>query len=322
VHTFLEENRLLAQVAAALKGLGEGQELGSASGLKSFGEAVREQLRSLSDIEKHYRRKENLLFPYLEKHGVTGPPAVMWGKHDETRALLKRAQEAAGKPHDASGARRLIAEVLQPLAVSVEEMIFKEENLLFPMSLDTLSEAEWYEIYRQSPEIGYCLFDPQSEWRPAGAGGRAGPAAATEGKAEERIRLPSGSFSPAELQAVLNSLTVDVTFVDADDTVRFFNQAPQRIFTRTRAILGRKVQQCHPPDSVHLVERILKDFKAGKEDRAAFWIELKGRFVHIEYVALRDAGGEYLGTLEISQDLTAKRRLEGEQRLLSYGSRG
>jgi len=321
VHTFLEENRLLAQVAASLKGLGEQQGLESGSGLKSFWEEARGQLRSLSDIEKHYRRKENLLFPYLEKHGISGPPAVMWGKHDETRALLKQALEAAGgKGTDAAGARRLAAEVLQPLASSVEEMIFKEENLLFPMSLDALSEAEWYEIYRQSPEIGYCLFDPQVEWRPAGPAGGAG-AAAPEGKPEERIRLPSGSFSPVELQAVLNSLTVDMTFVDAEDTVRFFNQAPQRIFTRTRAILGRKVQQCHPPDSVHVVERILKDFKAGKEDRAAFWIELKGRFVHIEYVALRDAAGRYLGTLEISQDLTDKRKLAGEQRLLSYGSR-
>ncbi len=321
VHTFLEENRLLAQVAASLKGLGERRGLESASGLKSFWEEARGQLRSLSDVEKHYRRKENLLFPYLEKHGISGPPAVMWGKHDETRALLKRALEAAGgKGTDAAGTRRLVAEVLQPLASSVEEMIFKEENLLFPMSLDALSEAEWYEIYKQSPEIGYCLFDPQAEWRPAGPAGGAG-AAAPEGKPEERIRLPSGSFSPAELQAVLNSLTVDMTFVDAEDTVRFFNQAPQRIFTRTRAILGRKVQQCHPPDSVHVVERILKDFKAGKEHRAAFWIELKGRFVHIEYVALRDAAGRYLGTLEISQDLTDKRRLAGEQRLLSYGSR-
>jgi DUF438 domain-containing protein len=325
VHTFLEENRLLAQVTAALVGLCQRPGLESAAGLNSFRDAVRGYLRSLSDIEKHYQRKENLLFPYLEKHGITGPPSVMWGKHDETRAMLKRAlEEAGGKDADASGTRRLIAEVLKPLATSVEEMIFKEENILFPMCLDTLAEAEWYEIYKQSPEIGYCLYDPQSEWRPAGSGAQAGaapaPAAAPAEPLAERIRLPSGSFSPAELQAVLNSLTVDMTFVDANDTVRFFNQAPERVFTRTKAILGRKVQQCHPPDSVHIVERLLQDFKAGREDRAAFWIELQGRFVHIEYVALRDGENRYLGTLEISQDLTAKRRLTGEQRLLSYGS--
>jgi DUF438 domain-containing protein len=117
---------------------------------------------------------------------------------------------------------------------------------------------------------------------------------------------------------VLNALTVDLTFVDAQDTVRFFNQAPERVFTRTRAILGRKVQQCHPPDSVHVVERILRDFKSGAQSRAAFWIQMGGKFVHIEYVALRDRQGKYLGTLEISQDLSGKRALQGERRLLSY----
>jgi DUF438 domain-containing protein len=255
----------------------------------------------------------------------------MWGKHDETRALLARAlqavRERAGGPAEA---RALVEQVLQPLAASVDEMIFKEENILFPMCLDSLAEAEWYEIWRQSPEIGFCLYDPTDEWRPAAAPAAApgaaapAPAASAAGAPAAaapagRIDLPSGSFSPQELAAVLNSLTVDLTFVDAQDTVRFFNQAPERIFTRTRAILGRKVQQCHPPDSVHIVERILKDFKSGAQSRAAFWIQLGGRFVHIEYVALRDPQGGYLGTLEISQDLSGKRTLQGERRLLSYG---
>ncbi len=137
-----------------------------------------------------------------------------------------------------------------------------------------------------------------------------------------RIDLASGSFALAELEAVLNALTVDLTFVDAEDKVRYFNQAPERVFTRTRAIIGRKVQQCHPPDSVHIVERILKDFKTGAQSRAAFWIQMAGKFVHIEYVALRDRQGRYLGTLEISQDLAAKRALQGERRLLSLRAGG
>jgi DUF438 domain-containing protein len=316
-HTFLQENRLLAQVTAALQGVCGDPGLETQDGRISFRDAVRGYLRSLSDIEKHYQRKENLLFPFLERHGITGPPSVMWGKHDETRAMLKKALEAAGgEGTGAAETSRLIAEV-QPLCASVEEMIFKEENILFPMCLDTLTETEWYEIYKQSPEIGFCLYDPQAEWRPAESGARTG-AAPSPKKPPARILLPTGSFSVAELQAVLNGLTVDLTFVDADDTVRFFNQAPERIFTRTRAILGRKVQQCHPPDSVHIVERILQDFKSGRQDRAEFWIELGGKFVHIEYVALRDGEGRYVGTLEISQDLTAKRKLEGEKRLLSY----
>jgi DUF438 domain-containing protein len=337
VHTFLQENRELARVAAGLN------ELAAGPGAADFWDRAAGQLRLLTDVEKHYSRKENLLFPYLEKHGVSGPPAVMWGKHDETRALLSQAvQKARERPGDPKEMKRVIEQVLQPLAASIDEMIFKEENILFPMCLDTLSEAEWYEIWRQSPEIGFCLYDPVDEWRPATGGAMATPTGgamatptggamatptggamaiptgAVSGAPTGRIDLPSGSFTPNELEAVLNGLTVDLTFVDAQDTVRFFNQAPERIFTRTRAILGRKVQQCHPPDSVHIVERILRDFKSGAQSRAAFWIQMGGKFVHVEYVALRDRQGKYLGTLEISQDLSAKRALQGERRLLSY----
>jgi DUF438 domain-containing protein len=316
VHTFLQENHELARVTARLREL---------SAAADFWDQAAAELRLLADVEKHYSRKENLLFPYLERHGVSGPPAVMWGKHDETRALLARALEAARERSAAAEPQRASEQVFRPLADSIDEMIFKEENILFPMCLDTLSEAEWFEIWRQSPEIGFCLYDPVDDWRPAGgaASGTGAEAAGERPAAVQpgRIDLPSGSFAPKELEALLNSLTVDLTFVDAQDTVRFFNQAPDRVFTRTRAILGRKVQQCHPPDSVHIVERILRDFKSGARSRAAFWIQMGGKFVHIEYVAMRDREGKYLGTLEISQDLSSKRALQGERRLLSYEGR-
>jgi len=119
---------------------------------------------------------------------------------------------------------------------------------------------------------------------------------------------------------VFANLPVDLTFVDADDTVRFFSEGPERIFARSRAVVGRKVQHCHPPKSVSTVERILSDFKAGRQNVAEFWINLHGKFVHIRYFAVRDGGGKYLGTLEVTQDLTPLRALEGEQRLLSYAA--
>ena len=156
------------------------------------------------------------------------------------------------------------------------------------------------------------MFDPTEEWNPSA------PLEEEQEIDQNRIQLPSGSMTPSELTAILNTIPFDLTFVDKDDTVRYFTQGRERIFTRTRAILGRKVQLCHPPSSVHIVEQILKDFKAGTQNHAPFWINLKGRFIHIEYFALRDEKGEYLGTLEVSQDLTGKRELEGEQRLLSY----
>ncbi len=197
-------------------------------------------------------------------------------------------------------------------------MTDREENILLPMSLDTLDELEWLEVARQSAEIGFCLVDPEDGWRPASA-----PAAsADEGAAPGKIRLPTGSLGAKELEAILNALPVDATFVDAEDRVRYFTHGRERVFGRSRAVLGRKVQYCHPPSSVDTVDRILGAFRAGTKDRAAFWIQLRGRFVHIEYVALRDAAGAYLGCLEVTQDLTERRALTGEQRLLSWSEEG
>jgi hypothetical protein len=276
---------------------------------------VRVRFNSLSDVEKHYQRKENLLFPFLEKYGVTGPPTVMWGKHDETRELLKAAHEALSEMGVISaGEAKAVADlVLRSASDAIDEMIYKEEEILFPMCLDTVSDGEWYSISTQSPEIGYCLYDPTDEWRPDSV--EIPEAIATD---EDRIQLPSGSLTPTELNAMLNTIPFDLTFVDKDDTVRYFTQGRERIFSRNRAIIGRKVQLCHPPGSVHIVQQILDDFRSGRESHAPFWIDLHERFIHIEYFALRDKNGDYLGTLEVSQDLTEKRALEGQQRLLSY----
>jgi len=316
-HTFREENQGLSWEVSEIRKLHE--RIRSLAEQDPAGDLVlelRSHFNALADVEKHYRRKENLLFPFLEKHGVTGPPKVMWGKHDEVRTLLKNVREslATGESLAAGEAQGLIDLVLEPAVAAVDEMIFKEEEILLPMCLDTLSEEEWYQIYRQSDEIGYCLYDPTVKWNPEGM------AAAAEAQAQqERIQLPSGSFTAEELDVILNSIPFDLTFVDKDDTVRYFTQGRERIFARNRAILGRQVQLCHPPKSVHIVEQILADFKAGKHDRAAFWIEMHGRFISIEYFALRSPEGKYLGVLEVSQDLTEKRKLQGEQRLLNYG---
>ena len=193
-------------------------------------------------------------------------------------------------------------------------MIGREENILLPMSLETLDELEWWEVARQSAEIGFCLVDPGEGWRPASI-----PPPQETGEAQGgRVRLPTGSLTVKELEAMLNALPFDATFVDAEDRVRYFTHGNERVFARSRAVLGRKVQHCHPPSSVDTVDRILEGFRSGKQQRADFWIDMHGRFVHIEYVALRDAGGAYLGCLEVTQDLTAKRALTGEQRLLSW----
>ena len=315
VDTFKKENHALEWEISTLRKLFAGiKPIMSDEDARGLFNNIRSHVHSLCDVDKHYQRKENLLFPYLEKRGINGPPTVMWGKHDETRALLKAAVEALQEIEDISTDElsALSDLTLSPAVDAVEEMIFKEENILFPMCLDTLTDDEWYNIYKQSIEIGFCLYDPRDKWQPEGV---------TVEKSEDvsgRIQLPSGSFNVAELTAVLNTIPFDLTFVDKDDTVRYFTQGRERIFARNRAILGRKVQLCHPPSSVHVVQQILDDFHGGKKNRAAFWIEMKGRFISIEYFALRGEDGEYLGTLEVSQDLTEKRSFTGEQRLLNY----
>jgi DUF438 domain-containing protein len=316
VHTFLQENRALGWEISSLTKLYEDiKKLSPETVITSQLNEIKKHFNALTDVDKHYRRKENLLFAFLEKHGVTGPPSVMWGKHDETRAFLKGALEVLDKSAGltAGEAGSIIDLVLYPASNSIEEMIYKEEQILFPMCLDTLNDAEWLNIYNQSLEIGFCLYDPKDKWHPEGIVGDE-----IKKADENRIQLPSGSMTPAELTAILNTIPFDLTFVDRDDTVRYFTQGKERIFDRNRAILGRKVQLCHPPSSVHIVQQILDDFHSGKQNLAQFHINMKGRFICIEYYALRSENGEYLGTLEVSQDLTEKRQLQGDKRLLSY----
>jgi len=272
---------------------------------------------NLFDVDKHYQRKEYLLFPFLENQEITGPPKVMWGKHDEIRELIKGSLEILGTPDITREELLASAElVMMPAINGVNEMIPKEEEILFPMALDKLSDADWYEISNQSLDIGFCLYDPQINWKPPGAK----VISINEiQKIGGRIQMPSGSFSAEELLSILNTLPIDMTFVDKDDKVKYFSQGAERIFTRNRAILNRDVRLCHPPASAHIVDKIIDDFKCGKQSRAPFWINMGGKMIHIEYFALRNEKGEYLGTLEVSQNVSTYRDLEGEQRILSYG---
>lgn len=315
VDTFKRENRELEKVVKNLRELFD--DVGSLYepiGPEAYANRAKALFNSLMDVDKHYRKKENLLFPFLEKHGITGPPTVMWGKHDEARDLLKNALRSLDLPAANADQMKLKIELnLAPAAKAISDMIMKEEEILFPMALDKLTEAEWYEIYRQTNEIGYCLYDPDVAWRPEGIA----PVHTSQAEGDA-VKLPSGSFAVNELLAILNTLPVDLTFVDKDDKVKYFTQGKERIFDRNRAIIGRDVRMCHPPSSVHVVEQILSDFKSGKERSSAFWIQMGPQFIHIEYFALRDADGSYMGTLEVSQDLTEKRALQGEQRILSY----
>ncbi|WP_026475059.1 DUF438 domain-containing protein [Alkaliflexus imshenetskii] len=315
VDVFKQENRELEKVADELKALFQRVADLKADELPKWLICVHGKLNGLMDVDKHYLRKEYLLFPFLEQHGITGPPKVMWGKHDETRQVLKAAIEAVSN-HEALSLDEIplvVEGAVKPAVQSVLDMIMKEEEILLPMSMDTLTDEEWYQVHQQTPEYGFCLYDPQVEWKPEGV-----TASEVVYGVDNSVRLPTGAFNIDELASLFTTLPIDLTFVDKDDKVKFFSHGPSRIFARNRAILGRDVRMCHPPGSVHIVDEIVNDFKSGKESSAAFWINFQGRFIYIEYFAMRGRDGEYLGTVEFTQDLTKLRQLEGEQRLLNY----
>jgi uncharacterized protein len=318
VDTFKKENLELEKVINELEQLFSKVKQIKENNVKQWLLKVHTQLNNLMDVDKHYKRKEYLVFPFLEKYEITGPPKVMWGKHDEIRALLKTSIEAVSSDGTISPDEvAIITElVLLPAVKGISDMISKEEEILLPMCMDKLTDDDWYSVYQQTNEFGYCLFDPQVEWKPEGV--RISEITYNTGN---NILLTTGSFNLEELETLFRTLPIDITFVDKDDKVKFFSFGPDRIFTRNRAIIGRDVRMCHPPSSVHIVEQILSDFKSGKENSAAFWISMQGRFIYIEYFALRNKNSLYQGTIEFTQDLTKLRKLEGEQRLLSYSGR-
>ena len=273
----------------------------------------RQALNELQDIDKHYQRKEHLLFTYLERHGISGPSKVMWGKDDEIRGVLKDLSAALRERGTSLAELQLLAATTGAAAAGlVHEMIHKEEQILLPMCLDRFTADEWDEIWTSSPRYGWCLVEPGEGYRPAGSAVTDTPAG-TNG-----VALPTGNLTLDQLIGIFSTLPVDLTFVDADDRVAFFSEGPNRVFARSRVIVGRKVQNCHPPRSVDVVDRILDDFRSGRQSVAEFWIPFVGRFVHIRYFAVRSEDGRYMGTLEVTQDVSRIRTLEGQRRLLEY----
>jgi DUF438 domain-containing protein len=325
VHTSRAENEAAARALDALQ-----EALGALIAEATPGEAdlaqARERLRVLREYEKHYLRKEHILFPYLERHGFTGPSSVMWAIHDDVRAGWKALDGllTAGPADDPSAFSARLDEVFEPLSTAIREMFYKEENILFPTALEKLTEDEWVAIRAQEPDVGFCYVDSDSQRVPETTPPAAEPSPPVETEARGLLQLDTGALTVQEIRRLLNHLPVEISYVDREDTVRFFSQAEERIFPRSPAIIGRQVQKCHPPASLHRVQRILDDFHAGRRDEAEFWIQAGpvgagGRFIHIRYFAVRDERGEYQGTLEVVQDVTHIRALEGERRLLDEG---
>lgn len=316
VHTFKLENRELEKLIndKILPGL---ESLSSLDRVETIHQ-LQEDFETLWEIDKHYSRKENLLFPIMEKHGITAPPKVMWGVDDEIRAAIKETRKLLA--HDLLS-KESVLEKGKEVATRIPEMIFKEENILFPMVLETFSVEEWVKIAEASDEIGYTLAKPHGVWKPV----QLKRENETTGKKEQGegpnnygyVEFDAGLLLPEEINAMLNTLPLDITFVGKDGTVKYFTQGKERIFARAKTVLGREVQNCHPPASVHVVEKIVEELKSGKKDHEDFWIKMGEMFVYIRYFAVRNAEGEYLGIMEVTQNIKPIQEITGEKRLMS-----
>ncbi|MGD9678199.1 MAG: DUF438 domain-containing protein [Vulcanibacillus sp.] len=271
-----------------------------------------EDFKQLLGIDKHYQIKEYLIFPLLEKYGINAPPQVMWGVDDEIRNGIKNTIKILSNNEEKETSIAGIEEIVNKMI----EMIYKEKDILFPLTLDYFTEDEWYKIYQEIDDIGYFLVKQEGKWFPNRVD-IAGTKDMRDGIKDGYVNFETGILSFKQLDLILDMLPVEVTFIDKDDTVKYFSHGEERIFTRTKAIIGRTVQNCHPPASIHIVNKMLEDFKSGKKDYEDFWIEMGEMFVYIKYFALRDKENKYIGTIEVTQNIKTLRELKGEKRLMS-----
>lgn len=272
-------------------------------------QGIKRKLEQVKSYDLHYVKKENILFPYIEQtfEGYRCLQ-IMWSFHDDFRRSLKNLDAILASP---APNLQLLSQEMGKLFFVVFPLIFREEQIVFPVAIRAIPALRWNDMRKQADEIGWCYIAP-------------GPYETTEGDTPPNdflnghIDLGTGSLTAQQLMLMLDTLPVDVTFIDEHDEVRYFSGAKHRIFPRAKAIIGRKVQNCHPHESVHVVNEIVEAFRNGSRDHADFWIQMKGLFIHIRYFALRDAQGRYRGTIEVSQDVTEIRALEGQRRLLEW----
>lgn len=313
IYTLMEEHRIILDFADKLKNNVKDIRRKKLDSILQSKEELNNIVKYLKDSESHYLREENVLFPYLEKHGVTQPPVIMWMEHERIRQEEKDIYKVMDmyEKMDLGDFTEVLEEKVLSLYQILSTHFYKENKILFPTALKVVEKKEWKEIREGFDELGYCCFTPE----PAKTPDREEKVQTYERIPEGRIPLEVGSLSREEIEIIFNTLPVDITFVDKEDKVRYFSKTKDRIFPRTKAIIGRKVQQCHPQKSVDIVNKILDDFKKGHRNIAEFWINLKEKIIYIRYFALHNKKGDYIGCIEVTQDITDIKKLEGERRI-------
>ena len=330
IHTYKAENKHLRTMIKRIKK--DLRKIVKGGDKESFMATLTE----LKEVEIHFQRKENQLFPFLEEVNFTGPSRVMWGKQDEIRAVFKEI-DAALKDGDMKSIKGHVARITKALT----GMIFMEEKILFPTAMRKLPEDSWKKIRRGEGDIGYAWIKPGNLWDPNvvktgipdfakvaaearqargedPSSGSDSAASSNEREEAGKIPLDVGSLTGIQLNMMLKVLPLDISFIDENDRVLYYSQGKERMFPRSPGIIGRTVQNCHPPKSAHIVQKIVDGFRNKEKDEAEFYFTMNGRFLHIRYFPIYDENGEYKGVIEAGQDITGIRALEGEQKLLDW----
>lgn len=273
-------------------------------------------LLQLHQIATHYAKKGDLLYPHLKaRYGVTGPSEVMWTVDDEIRDTFRKL--AKEKNRDDAWYEELGKNLTR-----AEEMIYKEQNILFPITAVYFTQEDWYGVYRGAKDYDEVLGTAQENWEEAekanagrnlsgaasgnawaaGTAGTAANALPSGLPADGEIRMPGGHMNLAQLIALLNTIPMEISFIDDQNINRFFNEGP-KVFKRPDMALDREVFSCHPPKIEPMVRGILDGFKDGSLDNVPVWMEKNGRETWVNYMAVRDRDGSYLGALEVVQDM-------------------
>jgi len=313
--------------------------------LKEFGEQVSDFLR----IDRtHYSRQEMIIFPHIEKRGIEAVPRVLWRKHEENMDKVKKLLGMISSGFEGKeGSVDVLEEKSRDVSQAIMDMVFRENNILYPTLKELLSEGEWAAVAEQEPDLGYYKIEPEGDWHPEEEPeypyevekeisqtelselpdqlkdiiGEGVERDTYDVRKEDDFEVETGFLDKEEVNSLLRTLPIDITYIDENNRVRYYSET-ERIFPRSRAIIGRPVKFCHPPKSVDKVKTILKKFKSGEKDNAEFWIQGNDAFIYIRYFSVRNEEDEYLGAVEVVQEVSEIRDLEGEKRILDWEESG
>jgi len=305
IRVYFQENDLIHQLLEELVAINSNEDLSKFTNV----------FNQLQTIEKRFSRKENQLFPFLEKKGWNGPSQGMWSFHDNLREqfrLLRKNIEH--KEFDK------IETNIPFLIDGIYRLMQVEETILFPNALELLTENDWITMRIGEEEIGWMLPEAPAAFPPLEYVHPSQDFTKREltFSLENTSHYDEGYMTVEQVNLLLKTMPLDLTFVDENDKVIFYNRGEERVFPRSAGIIGREVKFCHPPKSVGTVLKIIDEFRKGTKNESSFWINFKGRLIYIRYFAVRDADKNYKGVIEMSQDITDIKNIEGEKRLLDW----